>query len=448
MRYLPHTTQDISIMLHELGFEGIEDLFAGIPHSLMLQRDLHLPGPMSEPELNRHLENLEKANPAASCISFLGAGAYSHAVPAAVDAIVSRSEFSTAYTPYQPEVSQGTLQSIFEFQTVTAGLLGMDVANASMYDGASAAAEAVLMAKRVRRNITRIVLSAGLLPEVGRTIETYVSALDLEIIEAPLSGEGILDLGALSAALDKDTALVVQTPNFLGCIEDMRSLAGLAGEKNAFFISFTAEPYSLAVLEPPGSFGVDVATAEGQAFGNPVSFGGPYLGLFATSKKYVRRMPGRLVGLTRDGAGKQGFVLTLATREQHIRRARATSNICSNEGLCALASLVHLCCLGPEGLARAARISRANAEYLKAGIAEIPGFSIPYKASTFNEFVVETPVPANDLVQESTRHGILPGVPLNRLKNGNENRLLICTSELHTRQDLDNLIRVLKQRGA
>ena len=449
MRYLPHTEDDITQMLSAIGVTDLAELFTSIPDALKLNRPLDLQHGLTEPELLRHLDELADRNPASSSTAFLGAGAYAHAVPAAVDALVSRTEFATAYTPYQPEISQGTLQAIFEYQTLVATLTGMEVANASMYDGASATAEAVLMGLRVRRKLKCVALAGSLHPAVRKTIETYLAAVALDQITLPVGADGRLDLAAAESQLDEHTTLVVQSPNFLGCIEDLAGIGALVQARAPLFIAYVAEPYSLGLLAPPGAFGADIVTGEGHAFGSPVSFGGPYLGLFATRKKHVRQMPGRLAGRTTDEQGKTGYVLTLATREQHIRRARATSNICTNEGLCALAAAVHLCLLGPRGLQRAAYTSRANAEYLKGRIAALDGFALPYSAPTFNEFVVTTPEPAAALVERLATRGMLDGVPLSRFGGTTqENELLICTTEVHRKADLDRLVDALSGKGA
>ena len=444
MRYLPHTEEDVQRMLSAIGTDRVEELFEAIPAALKLDRPLDLPPALSEPELIRHLDELACDNQASFGTSFLGAGAYSHNLPAAVDALVSRSEFTTAYTPYQPEISQGTLQAIFEYQTLVARLLGMEVANASMYDGASATAEAVLMGLRIRRSLKHVALSAALHPDTRKTIATYLASVDLDIVELPVGADGRLDLARSADSLDGNTALVLQSPNFYGCIEDLPAVHKLVGERGPLLIAYVAEPYSLGLLAPPGRFGADIVTGEGQAFGSSVSFGGPYLGLFATRKQHMRQMPGRLAGRTRDEQGNTGYVLTLATREQHIRRARATSNICTNEGLCALAAAIHLCLLGPRGLAAAARASRANAEYLKARIAGLDGFELPYPAPTFNEFVVRTPgEPAADLVERLAGQGLLAGVPLQRFDPARGRDLLICATEMHRKADLDRLVAAL-----
>ena len=430
-------------MLAACGLSSAGDLLSHLPPEVRLRRPLALEPGVSEYEIVEYFRarGAENANGHAS---FLGAGVYRHYRPVLVDTVVSRGEFLTSYTPYQAEVSQGTLTTIFEFQTMMCQLTGMEVANASMYDGASATAEAVLMGLRLRRSLKRVALSAALHPDARQTIQTYLAATGLEIVELPLGADGRLDLSASAAQLDTDTALVVQSPNLYGCIEDLSAIKALVEERGPLFIAYVAEPYSLGLLAPPGRFGADIVTGEGQSFGSAVSFGGPYLGLFAAQKRTMRQMPGRLVGRTTDADGQTGYVLTLATREQHIRRERATSNICTNEGLCALAAAIHLCLLGPRGLEAAARASRANAEYLKRRIAALDGFELLYSAPTFNEFVVRTAgEPADALVARVAEQGALAGVPLSRFDRSRERDLLICATEVHRKADLDRLVDAL-----
>ena len=342
MRYIPNSPEERTEMLEAMGLKSPEQLFDSIPPQLRLQRPLQTPAALSEIELLNKFERLGQQNSAARRTSFLGAGAYSHYIPTIVDHIISRSEFFTAYTPYQPEISQGTLQTIFEFQTLVCELTGMEVANASMYDGSTALAEAVLMAERVTRR-SKVIASAAVHPQYLEVVKTYVqhAGIDLEITDFDeKTGQGG---SALSAAVDDQTAaLVVQSPNFFGCIEDVKALADAAHAKGALLIVAITEAMSLGLLKSPGACGTDIVVAEGQSFGVPLSFGGPYVGLFATRDKYARQIPGRLVGEAYDKQGRRGFVLTLATREQHIRREKATSNICTNEGLIALAATVYL----------------------------------------------------------------------------------------------------------
>ena len=382
-------------MLHHIGLETAADLFDTIPESLRLTRDLNTPAALSELELLSGFEAMAARNPAAQRASFLGAGAYSHYIPTVVDHIISRSEFFTAYTPYQPEISQGTLQAIFEFQTLVCQLTAMDVANASMYDGSTALAEAVLMAERVTKR-SKVIACGAVHPEYLEVCKTYVqhAGIELQHIDFdPATGQTT----NVSAALDdKTAAIIVQSPNFFGCIEDVAPLAEQAHAAGALLIVAVTEAISLAFLKSPGACGADIVVAEGQSFGVPLSFGGPYVGLFATREKYARQIPGRLVGEAYDKEGRRGFVLTLATREQHIRREKATSNICTNEGLIALAATVYLETMGRRGLQEVAEQCAQKAAYAARRIAELKGFSIPFTAPRFNEFVVTAPTPAAD----------------------------------------------------
>src|SRR5580765_2456747 len=381
-------------MLKQIGVASIENLFASIPEQLRLRQPLDVPAAMSELELLRRFDELGARNRAARRISFLGAGAYSHYVPTIVDHLISRSEFFTAYTPYQPEISQGTLQAIFEFQTLVCQLTGMDLANASMYDGSTAMAEAVLMAERVTRR-SKVIASATVHPQYLEVAKTYVqnAGIDLEITQFDeKTGQGG---AALATAVDDQTAaIVVQSPNFFGCIEDVKALADAAHAKGALLIVAITEAMSLGLLKSPGASGADIVIAEGQSFGVPLSFGGPYVGLFATREKYARQIPGRLVGEAFDKEGRRGVVLTLATREQHIRREKATSNICTNEGLIALAATVYLETMGRRGLQEAAHQCAQKAHYAAREISALQGFSLPFSGPRFNEFVVRAPLPA------------------------------------------------------
>jgi len=441
MRYLPHTEEDVRQMLQAIGVASLDDLFAEVPGAVRLERPLDLPPAMSETELLRELRRLTASH--ASNVrysSFLGAGAYNHFSPAVVDHLASRSEFYTAYTPYQPEISQGTLQAIFEYQSLICLLTGMDVANASMYDGASACAEAVLMAARATRR-SRILLSAGLHPEYRQTVETYCSYLGMELVEVPCGADGRTDAAAAGKLLDGQTAaLVVGYPNVFGCIEALAPLAELAHAQGALLVTAVPEPVALGLLKSPGELGADIVIGEGQSFGLPVSYGGPGVGFFAARSKAVRSMPGRLIGETVDRDGQRGFVLTLATREQHIRREKATSNICSNQGLCALMVTIYLALLGKQGLREVAEQNLAKAAYAKAAIAKLPGFKLPFAAPTFNEFVVETPLPAAEILAKLERQQILGGVALTRFWPEQQNRLLVCVTEQNSRQEIDALV--------
>src|SRR2546425_10672761 len=384
-------------MLHQVGLNSAEELFDSIPKDLRLSRNLNTPPALSEIELLAGFEQLATRNRAAGRTSFLGAGAYQHYIPTIVDHIISRSEFFTAYTPYQPEISQGTLQVIFEFQTLVCQLTGMEVANASMYDGSTALAEAVLMAERVTKR-SKVVACGAIHPEYLEVVNTYVQHAGIELLHAPVNSETGQTSSLDNLLDDKTAALVVQSPNFFGCIEDVAALAARAHSVGALLIVAVTESISLGLLKSPGACGADIVVAEGQSFGVPLSFGGPYVGLFATLAKYARQIPGRLVGEAYDKEGRRGFVLTLATREQHIRREKATSNICTNEGLIALAATVYLETMGRRGLQEVAEQCAQKTAFAARRISEIEGFSLPFTAPRFNEFVVGAPIAASGLL--------------------------------------------------
>jgi glycine dehydrogenase subunit 1 len=444
MRYIPHTEEDVRQMLEAVGVGSVADLFTEIPTDVRLDRPLDLPKPLAEAELLKALARLSSQNAtAADRISFLGGGAYNHFIPAVVDHIISRSEFYTAYTPYQPEISQGTLQAIFEYQSLICQLTGMDAANASMYDGASACAEGVLMAARATRR-GKILLSRALHPEYRDTVATYCRYLELELVEVPFDETGRTDASELARLLDKETAAVVAGyPNFFGVVEDLSALAEAAHGCGANLVAAVQEPIALGLLKSPGELGADIVVGEGQSFGIPLSFGGPYLGFFAARQKGLRSMPGRLVGETLDRDGKRGFVLTLATREQHIRREKATSNICSNEGLCALMAAVYLCLMGKQGIREVAVQNLAKAEYARKRIAALPGFSIPFSAPTFNEFVVEAEEGAAVVLERLEKGNILGGIALDRFFGEMPKRFLVCATEQNSRQEIDALVAAL-----
>jgi glycine dehydrogenase subunit 1 len=447
MRYLPHTPEEIASMLQAIGVPSIDSLFDPIPKEVQLGRPLAIPPAMDEASLMKHLSELAKKNTGAEALSFLGAGIYDHHVPPAVDQLLLRGEFYTAYTPYQAEVAQGTLQAIFEFQTIVAELFGMPVANASMYDGASATAEAVLMARRLTKR-SRVLVSEGVHPEYLETIRTYVQGLpggSAQIEKVPLSKNGGADPDALRERLKKgDTAcVVVGYPNFFGCVNDVRSLSAIAHESGALLVTATAEPYALALIESPGELGADIAVGEGQALGLSAQYGGPGCGLFACrdTREFMAQIPGRLCGETVDKHGTRGYVLTLATREQHIRRERATSNICTNHALCALAITIRVCLLGKKGFVAVAEQCLAKAQYLKTRLVESGAWELPYEAPTFNEFVVRSKKgPVKALLDTLSGEGILAGIEMARWDPAKERDLLICVTELHARADLDRLV--------
>jgi glycine dehydrogenase subunit 1 len=442
LRYIPNSPEERAEMLQQVGVASVENLFSSIPENLRLREHLKVPAAMSELELLNRFDELAARNQAAKRIGFLGGGAYSHYIPTVVDHLISRSEFFTAYTPYQPEISQGTLQAIFEFQTLVCQLTGMDIANASMYDGSTAMAEAVLMAERVTRR-SKVTVSSAIHPQYLEVAHTYVQHAGIELQHATTdeqSGRTLID------AIDNETAaVVVQSPNFFGCIEDVTAIAEKAHAAGALLVVVVTEAMSFGLLKSPGACGADIVVAEGQSFGVPVSFGGPYVGLFATREKYARQIPGRLVGEAFDKQGRRGFVLTLATREQHIRREKATSNICTNEGLIALAATVYLETMGRRGVQEAAQQCAQKAHYAAREIAKLARFSLPYSAPFFNEFVVRAPVAATDLLERLAREkGIDAGIALSRFNSDRPQDFLVCVTETNTREQIDALIEGLR----
>ena len=433
-------------MLEAMGLGSAEELFDSIPEALRLKRPLNTPAALSEIELLDRFEQMGARNAGAGRLSFMGGGAYSHYIPTIVDHILSRSEFFTAYTPYQPEISQGTLQVIFEFQTLVCQLTGMEVANASMYDGSTALAEAVLMAERVTRR-SKAVASTATHPQYLEVINTYVQHAGIHLELAPFDEKTGQSWQALADAIDDETAaLVVQSPNFFGCIEDLSALADAAHAKGALLIVAITEAMSLGLLKSPGACGADIVVAEGQSFGVPLSFGGPYVGLFATREKYARQIPGRLVGEAYDKKGRRGFVLTLATREQHIRREKATSNICTNEGLIALAATVYLETMGRRGVQEAAHQCAQKAAYAARAIAKLNGYSVPFTGPYFNEFVVRGPGRAVELLARLGKEkGIDGGIALSRFIPDRPNDFLVCVTETNSREQIDRLIKALTE---
>ncbi len=439
MSYLANSEEDRKAMLREIGVETFEELIDYIPEELRLKKELDLPHPLSELEAIRHLETLAEKNKRG--IIFAGAGAYDHYVPAAVRHILWRSEFYTAYTPYQPEVSQGTLQAIYEYQTYICRLTGMDVANASMYDGGSALAEAILMAAHhTRRN--KVIVPENVNPNYIHIIQTYTQHQQIELVRVPLN-DGVVDESALKDLLNEEiAAIVLQHPNFYGLLENPEPIARMAHDVGALFITFV-DPISLVVLQPPGAYGADIVVGEGQGLGNALNFGGPYLGIFAATKALIRKMPGRIVGRTVDVEGKTAYVTILQTREQHIRREKATSNICTNSQLCALAATVYLSLLGEHGIRRAAERSLSNSHYLANEIQHIPGFRLKFDKPFFKEFAVETPVPARVIIDRLAEEGIIAGVDLESMGMGSG--LLIAVTEKRTKNEMDQFIAALKQ---
>jgi len=442
VRYLPNTPAQQREMLAVIGAGSVEELLAGIPAKARLSRPLALPAALAEPDLVRQLRALAEANADADRFTcFLGAGAYDHAVPAVVDHLVSRGEFLTAYTPYQPEASQGTLRSIFEYQTMMAELTGMEVANASLYDGASALAEAVLMAHGVTGR-DGVLLSRGIHPLYRQVVETYGEGPGLRLRSAALA-DGVTDLEALRRAVSEQTAAVaVQYPNFFGCLEDVRAAAEIAHGAGALLV-VVADPVNLGLLTPPGALGADIVVGEGQGLGVPLAYGGPGLGVFATRQELVRRMPGRLVGATVDTEGRRGFVLTLQAREQHIRREKATSNICTNVALCALMATIHLAVMGKQGLRRVGELATAKAHYAAAELSRIPGVRLRFGAPFFKEFALQLPKAPERVVRRLLRERILAGVPLKPFDRQLRDCLLVAVTEQRTRQEIDALVQAL-----
>ena len=442
MRYLPLTPDDRVQMLAAIGVSSIDDLFVDVPAAARRGGLVDLPRRAGEIEVERELAGLAGRNRAAGQGPFFcGAGAYKHHVPASVDHLIQRSEFLTSYTPYQPEIAQGTLQVLFEFQTQVAALTGMDVANASLYDGSTAAAEAVMMASRITRR-SKAVLSPGLHPHYAETVQTLAHAVGMEIERMPLAVDAEAD--AISH-IGADTAcVVVQTPNVFGTVTDVGRIAAAAQAAGALLIVVTTEAVSFGLLKSPGAMGADIAVAEGQSIGVGLNYGGPYVGLFACREKYVRQAPGRLCGETVDADGRRGFVLTLSTREQHIRRDKATSNICTNSGLCALAFTIHMSLLGEQGLRRLAGLNHQAARRLASRLATVPGVEV-LTPRFFNEIAVRTSKPAAGLVEALAGQGILAGVPVSRLDPtaGMDDVLLLAATELTRPEDIETLATAL-----
>ena len=444
MRYLPLTDPDRTGMLAAIGAPSIDALFDSVPPDVLLDEPVDLPAHQGELSVERTLSRLAAKNTAAGSVPFFcGAGAYRHHVPATVDHLIQRSEFLTSYTPYQPEITQGTLQAVFEFQTQVAALTGMDVANASMYDGSTAAAEAVLMAARVTRR-AKAVLSPGLHPHYADTIYTLAHHAGIKTDPLPLAVD---DEAAVLSHLDADTAcVVVQTPNLFGTASDVSAIAEAAHAAGALLIVVVTEAVSLGLLKSPGEMGADIVVGEGQSIGNGLNYGGPYVGLFATRDKYVRQMPGRVCGQTVDAAGARGFVLTLSTREQHIRRDKATSNICTNSGLCALAFTIHMSLLGQVGLQRLAKLNHQQGRKLKAAVEGVAGVEV-LTPRFFNEIAVRLPMAASPLVDRLAARGVVAGVPVSRLAPGAgmEDVLLLAATETTPDEDIAAFAAALKE---
>ncbi len=444
MRYIPNSPEERQEMLEVVGLSSAAELFRSIPQDVQLNRALNVTEPLAEPEVIAAMEAFAAKNSAALKPSFLGAGVYSHFSPTVVDHLIQRSEFFTSYTPYQPEISQGTLQYIFEFQTLICQLTGMEVANASMYDGSTAMAEAYLMAQRVTQR-DKIVVAESVHPEYREVARTYTQHGAAEIVPVPFDAETgrVSDLSALD---DKTAALVVQSPNFFGCVEDLAALAEQAHAVGALFVVVVTEAISFGLLKSPGECGADIVVGEGQSFGIPMSFGGPHLGLFATREKFVRNMPGRLCGVAYDKNGNRGFVLTLSTREQHIRREKATSNICTNQGLIALAATIYMETMGKKGLQEVAMQNAQKAAYAAREISKADGFEIVFSAPKFNEFVVYSPLSADKLLTRLRQeNGIVGGLALSKYYADRPNEFLVCVTETMKKEQIDELVKGLRK---
>jgi glycine cleavage system P protein (glycine dehydrogenase) subunit 1 len=445
MPYLSNTAEDQRAMLDAIGLTSLDELFAAIPPELRLNRPLAIEGALSEMELTAHMTALAAKNdPAGAKVCFLGGGSYDHFIPAVVDYVGSRGEFYTSYTPYQPEASQGNLQVFFEYQTLITQLTGMDVSNASLYDGGSAAAEAVLMATAATRR-RRVVTAASVHPEYRQVLATYLANLDIELVTVG-TPQGTIAVDELAAALNDDTACVLlQHPNFFGCLEAVEPISQAVHATGALLV-VAVDPISLGILKRPGDYGADIVVAEGQGLGSPMSFGGPYLGIMACREQFVRRMPGRIAGETVDRRGKRCFVLTLQTREQHIRREKATSNICTNQGLFALRAAVYLAALGPQGLRETAELCLRKSRYAARRLTAEGPLQMAFAAPTFKEFVVRAPHRnVDELLANASASGFLAGVPLSRWYDDLADCLLVTVTERRTRAEIDSLAKCLTQ---
>lgn len=445
MRYIPITQADKAAMLRDIGVSSTEEFFAqNIPADVRLNRPLNLPPALTEMEILSHVRELTAQNAnVLDYTCFLGAGAYDHYIPSAVDHILRRGEFLTAYTPYQPEISQGVLQVIYEYQSLVCELTGMDISNASMYEAGSALAEAAVMAVS-QTGRKKIVIASSVHPNYRRVVKTYMNGISVEVVEAPLANCE-LDLNQLGALLTDDVAgFIVQMPNFLGHIEQVRQIEALVHAKGGLFIT-VVDPISLGLLEAPANYGADIVVAEGQVLGNFISYGGPYLGILATREKFARKIPGRIAGATVDNRGQRAFVLTMQAREQHIRREKATSNICTNQALNALAATVYLTLVGKEGLREAATLSFQKAHYAAAEIAKLPGYKIACKSAFFKEFTVNCPKPVDEINKQLLSKGILGGFPSSVDYPQLPNAMTIAVTEKRTKAEIDALVAALAE---
>ncbi len=441
--YIPNTKQDEERMLEALGIEDVDELFRDIPDSIRLNRRLNIQPPLSELEVSKRVKGLARKNISTEdAICFLGAGAYDHYIPSVVGRLVSRSEFYTSYTPYQPEINQGTLQAIFEFQTMIANLTGMDISNASVYDGATATAEAALMAVD-RGKGNKIVISQSVHPEVREVVRTYMNAKDIRVVEVGTK-DGITDMEELEQEVDRDTlGVILQSPNFFGIIEDVTRGVELAHENKALMI-MNVDPISLGILKTPGEYGADIAVGEGQSLGNPLNFGGPYLGFMAVKKALMRKLPGRISGQSVDKDGNRAFTLTLQAREQHIRREKAISNICSNQALNALTATIYMATMGRKGLREAALQSAQKAKYTYQALLDTGKFEEVHDRPFFKEFVLESPIDVEMLNRALLEKGIIGGYNLERTYPERKNQVLFCVTEKRTKEEIDYLVQVLE----
>ena len=444
MDFLPHTAEDDKALLETIGLSSINELFEAVPEAVRIDHALDVPPALSEPELLRHLGDLARRSKGASeLVCFAGGGAYDHHVPSAVKSLASRAEFATSYTPYQPELSQGVLQALFEFQTLVCEIFGMSVANASLYDGANALVEGVNLCARVTKR-ERILVSAAVNPQYRDVLKTYTSGLGFEIAELPLTDDGTTDWTKVEG---EAAAVVVAYPNFFGRLEDVPAAAAAAHDVGAVLVAVT-DPTAMGVLRPPGEMGADVAVGEGQALGNTLSYGGPYVGLFATKLEHVRQVPGRIAGETLDADGRRAFVLTLQAREQHIRRAKATSNVCTNQTLMAIAAAIHLSWLGPVGLERLGELCITRTAELAERLSALPGCRIRFEGPHFKEIVLETPVPGAELCRSLANRGFLVGPALGRWYSELENCVLVASTERRNGDDVDGLLEALEKELA
>ena len=439
MHYFANSDKDLQEMLQEIGIKNCKELLDTIPEDNFFKGEFDMDSAMSENDLMQYFNKLADKNK--KMVNFAGGGSYDHYVPAAIQHILQRSEYYTAYTPYQPEVSQGTLQAIYEFQSLISKITKMDVVNASMYDGGTALAEAILMAVQVKRK-NKVIVPENLNPRYFSIIETYLSDTEIEIVKLSCP-DGVVDVSSLKSVLDDSTAAVIlQNPNYFGLMENAPEISKAVHESRSLLIA-SVDLTSLSLMIAPGDYDADIVVAEGQPFGMSVNFGGPYLGVFAAKKEFIRKMPGRIIGVTEDVDGKRGFVMVIQTREQHIRREKATSNICTNSGLNALAATIYLSLLGETGFNQLGRITINNSHYLAEEICKLPGYKMKYNKPFFKEFLIETPVPASEIIEKLENENILAGIDINRFNKGEG--LLIAVTEKRTKNEMDKFVNSLKK---